>query len=130
MTQIEPQIQLQAEITALKTILAKKEAELAAFHLSQVEKDVAAFKRTHPELECRTGHDTSSTNHRDWQSDNGETFTFVIVNTDCPRITHIGETSRHTWVHLEGQEHAEDHEDILLGSGQTEAEAWEDAALR
>ena len=110
------------QIAVLKTLLAEKEAELASISQTEEEKDVEAFKRTHPDVECRTGHITAST------FDDGERFRFIIVDRDYPTITSISKTSQHVWIHIHGADYPHNYEDVLLGYGETEAEAWQDAA--
>lgn len=111
------------QIAVLKALLAEKEQQLAESALIEAEKNAEAFKRTHPELECRTGHQTSST------IDNEESYSFIIVEKSCLPINHIAASSSYVWLHMDG-EVINDYDDICYGSGQTEHEAWEDAACR
>jgi hypothetical protein len=74
-------------------------------------------------FEIRTGHTTGSTNHRDWQSDNGEPWTFLIVHASVPQVTHVSESSRgEDFVMADDSDF---NEAWLLGHGETEDEAWE-----
>lgn len=117
-------MELLNQIAVLRALLAEKEQELAESVLTEAEKDVEAYKRTHPNVECRTGHLTCSTS----AFDEGEGLNFVIVDKDYPPIVSVCKTPAHVWVHLEGVDNPQDHGDVLLGYGETEDEAWEDAA--
>jgi hypothetical protein len=76
-------------------------------------------------FEVRTGHTTGSTNHRDWQSDDGEPWTFLIVHSSRPQVKHVSESSRGESIStIDGSDF---NEEWLLGHGETEEEAWEDA---
>jgi hypothetical protein len=80
-------------------------------------------------FEVRTGHTTSSTNHRSTQSQNGETWKFLILNSKLPKVEHIDETSGDTNVCFDGVESddALSSLQMVLGYGETEQEAWSDA---
>lgn len=69
------------------------------------------------------GHTTGSTNHRDWQSDQGEPWTFLIVPTGTPSIEHVGESSNCVDVLFSGGEEIEIPDE--WGHGETLDEAWE-----
>jgi len=75
------------------------------------------------------GHTTSATNHHGRTSDDGEPYTFLIVAQGSPKVLHVSENSRGIRVFflLDGEKEEEVDPDWIVGSGETEQEAWEDA---
>jgi hypothetical protein len=76
-------------------------------------------------FEVRKGHSTSSTNHKHWQSDEGEPWTVLIVHNSRPEVRHVSESS--TKETFSTVDKSEFQEQWLLGHGETEEEAWENA---
>jgi hypothetical protein len=105
--------QIEAEIHAEEERLKKKNEER-----SKQEIITAGF-------ELRAGHTTGSTNHRDWQSDKGEPWTFLIVHSSRPQVKHVSESSRGESIST--VDDSDFNQEWLLGHGETEEEAWEDA---
>jgi hypothetical protein len=76
-------------------------------------------------FEVRHGHTTSASNHHRRTSEDGEPWTYLIVLSSRPKVSHISEWSRDITIECEGEGF---EADWILGHGETEEEAWEDAA--
>lgn len=113
-------VECRSVVSKLERQIKVEQEHIAALQVEQIKQEIltAGFKVRH-------GHTTGSTNHRDWQSDNGEPWTFLIVHSSRPQIAHVSESSRgESYTDIDGHNF---NENWVLGYGETEEEAWEDA---
>jgi hypothetical protein len=110
-------LSLQAEIDSLQSRLREVEVAISAANIQ------AAKEKFSSGWEVRVGHTTGSTCHRDWQSVQGEPWTFLIVPTGTPSIEHVEEFSHYVDVLFSGGEKIEIPDE--WGHGETLEEAWE-----
>lgn len=117
--------EIKKEIASTKTAILGLKQKLDKLLLEEENLTRLSLEPTKKELlriglECRSGHKTGSTNHREFQSDNGEYWTFVVVHKDRPAIECISERYR-------GISVSPNHfnPNWILGNGETEDEAWD-----
>lgn len=79
-------------------------------------------------LQCRTGHETDSTNHERWQSTCGETATFIICKPATPAIVKMVEFSDGYQAVTQDGNYHESHK-LVIAHAQTEKDAWREAWL-
>ena len=107
-------------VNELEQQIKIEEERIAVEQAEQTKQEILAAG-----FEIRSGHSTGSTNHRDWQSDDGEPWTFLIVHSSRPHIAHVSESSRgESYTDVNNNDF---DENWVLGHGETEKEVWEDA---
>jgi hypothetical protein len=99
------------------------------FNKLQEQVDLERLERIKKQLiekgfECRSGHTTSSPADSEWVSYDGAPWTFVVVPSTYPQITHISEKDCSADILTNN---GETFINNTLGHGQTESEAWADA---
>lgn len=123
--------------------LAVKEAKKLVYSLTQqLEKEkklakLAELNKNKTNLinlgfVCQTGHTTSASNHHNRTSDDGEPYTFLIIHSSKPKVENVIEWSNGisvTWKNLSDLKNSypNSHEEWIVGYGETEKEAWEEA---
>lgn len=112
---------IREEITATqdKIYAEEKAAALAKLEATKTAIINAGF-------EIRIGH---STDHEDADL-HGESYTFLVVRKELPTIKCVCEEYYDTWLTIEGYKNILDTNSIVLGSGSTENELWEDASTK
>jgi len=103
-----------------------KKLQEEEYQKKQIQLHIERLKKEGYEL--RTGHLTSSTRTDEWQSEDGESYTFLVVHKDTPKIREMLECSFEA-IPLIGDPGSGKvlEPETILGSGKTEDLAWKSA---